>query len=136
MVDEKSVSVPVAFAVDLFATFITQFSYLMMKWAHMAAEKNNTSPYCSCYWALGFMILMVGSILHIVVMPFCPMILLATSSATAIVISAILAVNFLGERIVWRFDLTAFLMIAAGTATICLLSSSSEKQLTTDLIIE
>ena len=120
--EEKNLSVITAYFIDVFATLLCQASYLFMKFAHVDSEKKQTSAFCNLKWWMGMACLLVGSIIHIFMLPFCPVVLLATNSATAIVISAMLAVYYLDERIVWRYDLLAFCLIAAGTIIICLLS--------------
>lgn len=137
-VQQKEVlSVPVAFGIDVIATLMCQASYLLMKFAHVDAEKiPGRSPLCSLKWILGLSCLLGGSFIHVVLLPFCPLVLLATNSATAIVMSAMMAVYFLEERIVWRYDLSAFILISIGTTVICLLSKESERQLTTDIIAD
>ena len=93
-----------------------------MKFAHVDAEKSKKSAICSCKYIAGFICLVVGSIIHVAVLPFCPLVLLAMNSATAIVISAILAIAFLGERLVWQYDSVAFVLIGGGCTGIVLLS--------------
>ena len=99
-----------------------------MKFAHVEAEKNpEKNPLTNVKWLSGLACLVIGSIVHVVLIPFCPLVLLATNSASAIVMSAMMAIYFLDERIVWRYDLAAFTLIAIGTTVICLLSKESEK---------
>ena len=52
-------------------------------------------------------------------MPFADLVLLASNSATAIVTSAIFSICLLGEKFMWKYDLTAlFLIILGNTLTI------------------
>ena len=101
---------------------MSQFSYILMKFAHIDAEKSGKSAYLSCKWISGISSLIIGSVVHFIVMPFCPLVLLATNGATAIVMSALLAVWFLNERIVLAYDLPAFVLISAGTITMVMVS--------------
>ena len=132
----KQMSVVTAFTIDVGATLLCQISYIMMKFAHIDAEKTQKTAILSCKWILAVFCLLIGSVIHIVVMPFCPLILLATNSATAIVMSAILSVWFLDERIVWRYDLLALFLISGGTTAMVILSKENEVQLTTEIIID
>ena len=55
------------------------------------------------------------------VLPFADLVLLASNSATAIIASSLLAICILGEKFVWKYDLTAiFLIIIGNTLTIVL----------------
>ena len=76
----------------------------------------------------------IGSAGHVLVLPFCPMVLLATNSASSIIMSAMLAVSFLGEQIIWKYDLVAFGLIATGCTMIVMLSKEAEQQMTTEKI--
>jgi len=66
-------------------------------------------------------------ILHLVVLPFAGLVLLACNSATAIVISSIFAVCLLGEKFMWKYDLTALFLIIAGN-TLTILQSNRRKE--------
>lgn len=115
-------SVTTAFFIDVFATLVCQTSYVLMKFAHIDAEKKQSSAICTLKWWMGIFCLVGGSLIHVVMLPFCPVVLLATNSATAIIMSTMLAVYFLEERIIWSHDLLAFFLISIGTTIICLLS--------------
>ena len=55
----------------------------------------------------------------LVVLPFADLVLLASNSATAIVTSACFSICLLGEKFMWKYDLTAlFLIILGNTLTI------------------
>jgi len=111
-------------------------SYLLMKFAHIEADKSEKSAFISCKFAGAIALLVTSSIIHVVMLPFLPMILMAMNSATAIVIGAMLAVIFLKEQILWCYDMTAFLLISAGCTGIVLLSKSSEIAMTTEIVTE
>ena len=128
--ESKPLSVLVAFLIDLFATFLCQASYLFMKFAHLKAEATKKSAVCSCKYMAGLLSLVVGSLIHIAVLPFCPLVLIAMNSATAIIISALLAIAFLDEKLVWHQDSVAFILIVGGCTGIILLSKSQVTVLT------
>ena len=132
----SQMSVVTAFCIDVGATLLCQLSYIMMKFAHIDAEKNQKTAILSCKYILALLGLIGGGVIHIVVLPFCPLVLLATNSATAIVMSAMLSVWFLDERIVWRYDLPAFVLISGGTTAMVMLSKENEVQLTTEVITD
>ena len=131
-------TVVTAFLLDVIATFITQLSYLFFKAAHLEREHTGSkrSIFCNCTWMIGFLCMGLGSAAHLIFLPFCPLVLLAMNSATAIVMSAGLAMCFLGERLVWRYDLAAFTFILVGCTGIVLLTKENEEQLTTEIVID
>ena len=133
-ISPKEMSVVVAFLIDFGGTFLCQVSYFVMKLAHVDADKYQTTAYCTWKWIVGLTSLGLGGIIHLVVLPFLPLVLVATNSATAIVISAILSVQCLQERMVWSYDLSAFFFISAGTTAMVLLSRETEAELTTEII--
>lgn len=115
-------SVILAFSIDVIGTFLCQCSYILMKKGHIEAEKSHSNVMMKSHMIMGFACLIVGSIIHVVMLPFCPLVLLATNSATAIVMSSCLAVYFLDEKISWLYDSTAFILICGGTTAMVLLS--------------
>ena len=117
--------------IDVVATLLSQCSYILMKFAHIDSEKSGKSAFLSCKWISGISSLVVGSLLHVVVMPYCPLVLLATNGAIAIIMSALLAVWFLNERIVPAYDLPAFILISAGTITMVMVSQDQQTEVTT-----
>lgn len=129
-------SVCMAFSIDVGATLLCQLSYIMMKFAHIDAEKSQKTAFLSCKWIGAVSCLLGGGIIHIVVMPFCPLVLLATNSATAIIMSAFFSVWFLGEKMIWGYDLLAFFLISGGTTAMVMLSKETETQLTTEVITD
>ena len=133
-VSSKEMSVVMAFSIDVGATFLCQVSYVVMKLAHVDADKYHKTAYCSWKFSVGLICLLLGGIIHLVVLPFLPLVLVATNSATAIVMSAILSVQCLQERMVWAYDLSAFFLISGGTTAMVLLSRETEAKLTTEII--
>ena len=127
-------SVVAAFLIDVGATFLCQVSYVVMKLAHIDSDKYQTTAYCTWKFTVGLTSLLLGGIIHLVVLPFLPLVLVATNSATAIIMSAILSVQCLQERMVWSYDLSAFFLISAGTTAMVLLSRETEAELTTEII--
>jgi len=107
-----------------------------MKFAHIEADKSEKSAFISCKFAGAIALLVSSSIIHVVMLPFLPLILMAMNSATAIIIGAMLAVIFLKEQILWCYDMTAFFLISAGCTGIVLLSKSSEIAMTTEIVTE
>ena len=103
-------------------------SYICMKFANHKAEKfiaegKNYNVYCSLTWGMGFLLIIVGSVLQVVALPFCGLTLLATTVGIGIVFNNIAAILFLKEKIIWRYDLPAFILIAGGCTANVLLSA-------------
>ena len=134
MEEQPQLSVAWAFIIDLAATFLSQIAYLVIKFAHIDADKTQKSAVFSCKFLTGLVSLIISGVIHIVMMPFCPLILLAMNSATAILMSATLSILILGERLVWQYDLVAFILISSGCTAIFLLTKESEAQLTSEVI--
>ncbi len=76
----------------------------------------------------------IGSILHVLVLPFCDLVVLSTSTATSIVFNTVLSVYYLGERFDWRLDGPAFVLIIGGSLAIVFLSDYSDTSYTPDVI--
>ena len=120
--NEFAIPVIFAFLGDLFATFLSQVSYLLMKYAHIEAEETQKSAFCSCRFLSALLCMALAQVFHLGSLPYLPLILVAINSATGIVMGAMLAVVFLKEKIVWRYDLVAFILISAGCTGIVLLT--------------
>ena len=71
-----------AFLSDVLATFVCQAAYVLQKRALIANENDGLnggkreSPFCSKTYLMGFALLFIGSVWHIVVLPFCDIVLL------------------------------------------------------------
>ena len=90
------------------------------------------SGYLTCEWLVGFAFMTLGSIIHVVVLPFCDLVVLSTITALGIVLSNFLSVTILKEKIVWRYDGPATLLIVFGSFLIVALSDYSETTFTPD----
>ena len=130
-VDGQSIGVVTAFMVDLFGTFLVQSAFLLMKVSHQNSDKTQQSALCSCTYFAGMVCLLIGNLIHVVVLPFCPIVLLSINSSTAIVMTAMLALIFLKEKLVMPYDLLAFLFISIGCTGIVLMSRTKEDAMTT-----
>ena len=132
----------IAFFADLFGTFATQVAYILMKKGMHKVENTGLnglkarSGYLTCEWLSGFGLMMLGSFIHVIVLPFCDLVILSTITAAAIIMNQVMAVMYLKEKIVWKFDGPALLLILLGSILICALSSYSENSYTPDDIRE
>lgn len=74
--------------------------------------------------------MLVGSIIHVAVLPFCDLVVLSTGTAWGIVFNNIMSVKYLGESFVWSYDGPAFALIIGGSLAIVFLSDYSESKFT------
>ena len=54
------------------------------------------------------------------------MVLFSTTVGISIVFNNAFAMRFLGEKLVWKYDLVAFLLVVGGCTAIVLLSKSDD----------
>ena len=81
-------------------------SYIYMKLANHKAEEaekkgEKYNVYCSFTWGIGFLFVIIGSILNLVALPFCGLILFSTTVGIGIIFNNILAILWLDEKIIW-----------------------------------
>ena len=120
---------------------ITALSYLIMKIAHHKIEEKQKEEgvtglkvYCTFTWIIGLLCGITGGILNVIMLPFCGLVLLSTTVGISIIFSNFLAMRFLGEKLVWKYDLLAFFLVVGGCTTIVLLSVSTDQTLTPEQI--
>ena len=109
-----------------------------MKQALLAAERKEASnddpakkrpnPYFTKRYVGGFILLALSGVTHVAVLPFCDLVLLSTLTAAGIVISTLLAIKYLGETFVCKYDLPSFTLIILGCTTIVVLSNQEETE--------
>ena len=110
-------------------------SYLFMKVANHKVESSKNEgkeikAYCTASWITGFICVLVGSILNLIALPFCDLVLISTTVGIAILFNNLVAMWWLGERIVYKYDIPAFILIVAGSTAIVLLSVEGEAEYT------
>ncbi len=67
-----------------------------------------------------------GLIMHIAVLPYADMTLLAANSALAIIGNLFLSIWVFNEKFTWKYDFTAMVLLVGGALTIVLLSNKSQ----------
>ena len=105
-----------------------QVGFMLQKLAHRDLEKkapsadnvNDLRQYCSVKWFLGLALIILTSATQSLVLPYIDMTLISCNAATAIIVNMILSTKVLGEKFIWKYDLTAMFFIAIGTITIVL----------------
>ena len=65
-----------------------------------------------------------------VLLTYADLVLLSTNMITAIMFNTFLAIKFLGEKFLWRYDLPAFLLMACSAITIIFLADMEQKLFT------
>ena len=130
----------VAYLIDALGKLASAGSYIIMKYAHHLLEDkqkegiSNVKVYCSCTWLTGLGCIAIGAILNIIAVPYLDFVLLSTTVGLSIVFSNILAMKFLGEKIIWQYDLLSFVLVVGGCITIILVSKTEDEVLTPELI--
>ena len=92
--------------------------------------------YFTWVWLVGLAFVILGGILNLVGLPYVDLVLLSTTVGLSMIFSNLLAVKFLGEKLVWKYDLPAFILICIGFMAIVLISKTEEQELTPDRVIE
>ena len=117
--------------------------FLLQKLAHRDAEmlqmdgadkESLARGICSSKWLLGFMFITLNPICQSLVLPFVDLSLLSCNAATAIIVNVLLSTKVLGETFLWKYDFTAMVLIAVGTAMIVLRTHTEPVDFTGDQI--
>ena len=124
----------IAYCVDLVATAGTQFGFTLQKKGHTDAEEKRVRVLCSIYWWVGIALLGMTYLVHIAALPFADMVLLASNTAVSVVFTQMWAICFLKEKAVWKYDLSACLLIVVGSLTIVWSSSHEDTVYTRESI--
>ena len=146
----------VAFFIDfLGSSCLSQIGLLLQKLAHREQEKHvkrisvnklqdsdlvgeeqfnenkaesaaEAKAYCSWRFILGMTFMIIGAIVHLCVLPFLDLTLIAGGACLGILAAMILAILVLGERFNWRYDLPGLAFISGGCITIVLNANKVE----------
>ena len=128
------ISSAVALIIDFFATFLCQSGYVLQKKGHVSVESHNAanetenkmSGFTTWTWLLGFLVSTLAGVLHAVVTPFADIVLLSSISATGILINELLAIIFLNEVFICKYDLPALSLIILGSVCIIMTANFDE----------
>ena len=129
-----------AYLLDVLGIFTSQVAYIMMKKATIKVENSGLNggkrknPFLTCLWISGLLMLGLGSIFHLFALPFVDLVVLSTNYSISIVISNILSVIYLGEKVVWKYDITAVALMIGGSLTIVCLSNYDDTTYTPSVI--
>jgi len=89
-----------------------------MKKAHQEAERNGKQHgMWSVRWlTLGLFCVLLGNLGHLVFLPFADMTLFIVSSSVAILMAGVLSICILDEKFIWKYDVSAAVLITVGSA--------------------
>ena len=111
-----------AFIADCFATLLINSSFSVQKLGHREIEKQqdaSSRAHCgNLTWWFGMAMLVIGNIVHIIVLPYADITLLAANSPLAILMNLFLSIWLFGERWIWKYDMPAIVMVVSGTLII------------------
>ena len=85
--------------------------------------EEESGTYCNWRFLLGFVLMIVGLLLHMLCLPFLNMSLLAVNCALAIIVSVFLSIVILKEQFIMKYDLTGLATITLGSFFIVLCTS-------------
>ena len=69
-----------------------------------------------------------GTVIHLIVLPYADLTLLAANSALAIIANLLLSIWLFDEKIIWKYDLPGVILIIAGTLCIVLLANKKQEK--------
>lgn len=99
--------------------------------------EDRKSGFMTCTWLSGMLITLMGSAVHsILVTPYADIVLLSFNAALAILIQVLMAIVFLKEVVVCKYDIPAITLILIGSSCIILTANFSEDDLTASKIKE
>ena len=78
-------------------------------------------------WLLGLILIVVSSLVHVAVLPYADLVLLSSTSATAIIFGIMLSVSWLGEKFDTKKDLPAIGLICLGCLMTVIFANSTEQ---------
>lgn len=79
---------------------------------------------------------MSASVIHVIVLPYLDLTLMACNASTAIIMNLILSKKFLGELFIWKYDCTALVLISAGCTTIVLNAHTSQVKYDREAVVD
>lgn len=113
--------------IDNIATFLGQVALILMKKTPDSESKGH-----GLKWLCGLMLVIVSSLVHVAVLPYADLVLLSSSSATAIIFGIILSVYILGEKFDMKYDLPGVLLTCTGCILTVMNANTVEQNYTLD----
>ena len=129
-----------AFILDCFATMLINSSLSVQKLAHRDVEKlgdnGNERAYCSNpKWWMGFVMIVCGISIHIIVLPYADISLLAANAPLAIIVNIFLSIYLFDEKFVFKYDCPAIFLICLGCVMAVLLAHKTQVETNTKALL-
>ena len=119
-----------AFIVDSIATILVNASFSVQKLAHRQIERKedagSRAHCCNLTWWMGTLLMAIGTVIHLICLPYCDMTLLSANSTLAIIVNLMLSVWLFNEVFICKYDVPAMLLIIGGSAFIVLLANKKQ----------
>ena len=81
---------------------------------------------------MGLVLSILASCLHVVILPYLDMTLMACNASAAILFAVLLSMFVLGEAFIWKYDCTALVLIVLGCTFIVLNANTEQVKYTAD----
>lgn len=121
-----------AFLADSIATLLINGSFSIQKLGHRAIERDEEhvgrGHLSSKVWWAGFLIMVVGVIIHVIALPYADMTLIAANSSLAVVCNLMLSIYLFEEKWVWRYDLPAVILIIGGSFSLAGIANKEQPE--------
>ena len=117
------------------ASFLSCLGVNFQKLSHnkneMLEKADRTPMHKSPYWVSGILLMILGSIMDMVALPFVPLTRVSALGASGIVANLIITPLFLKEKLT-SHDLIGGTVTVAGTTIACIFGAQQEKKITSD----
>ena len=101
-----------------------------------ADQSNTGKAYCSLRFVLGFVFMILGTLIHVFALPFLDLSLIAVNACIGIIFSVLLSSVVLKEQFIPKYDLTGLSLILAGCILIVLNANKTEQEFTGEQAID
>jgi hypothetical protein len=124
----------IAYLIDLVATLLQQYGYLLQKKTHLKNENTRMSGYylLDPQWVSGLALVFVAATVHAAVLPFADLVLLSTHCCWALVFCQVLSRIVLKEKLMVRYDMPAMVLLMSGCMIIVFNCNFEEVTYTAD----
>jgi len=121
------------------ACFVSTFGVNLQKLAHLRNEKlppQHRQPYAKLFtWQLGMLLMVMGSLMDMLALPFVPQSRVAVLGSVAMVANVVITPVFLKEQLT-TYDLAGCFITVAGCSLATYFGSTSEIDLTPDCLVD
>ena len=99
-------------------------------------ENTASKAYCTWQFVVGILCMTAGTLIHVSVLPFLDLTLIAVNATLGIIISVILSICVLKEKFIAKYDLTGLLFISAGCTLIVIYANKETSTFSGEETIE